>query len=91
MWQWRLWRNSTQCYTPKEIACIMLFDPARSNFDDLAFWCNESVHHNLLGESCFRVMKSALRFNMGDIESSFLFDSDNEALSEKVNDISVLF
>jgi len=31
-------------------------------------------------------MKSGLRFNMGDIESSFLFDSDNaEALSEKVN------
>jgi len=31
-------------------------------------------------------MKSGLRFNMGDIESSFLFDSDNaEALYEKVN------
>jgi hypothetical protein len=63
-----------------------IFDPARSNFDNLAFWCNEPAHHNLLGESCFRVMKSGLRFNMGDIESSFLFDSDNaEALSEKVN------
>jgi len=63
-----------------------IFDAARSNFDNVAFWCNEPVHHNLLGESCFRVMKSGLRFNMGDIESSFLFDSDNaEALSEKVN------
>jgi len=63
-----------------------ILDPARSNFDDVAFWCNEPAHHNLLGESCFRVMKSGLRFNMGDIESSFLFDSDNaEALSEKVD------
>jgi len=63
-----------------------IFDHSRSNFDNLAFSCNEPTHHNLLGESCFRVMKSGLRFNMGDIESSFLFDSDNaEALSEKVN------
>jgi hypothetical protein len=63
-----------------------IFDPTRSNFDKFAFWCNESAHQNLLGESCFRIMKSGLRFNMGDIKSSFLFDSDNaEALSEKVN------
>jgi hypothetical protein len=63
-----------------------IFDPSRSNFDNLAFSCDEPVHHNLLGESCFRVMKSGLRFNMGDIESSFLFDSDDaEALSEKVD------
>ena len=63
-----------------------IFDPARSNFDKFTFWCNEPAHHNLLGESCFRVMKSGLRFNMGDIESSFLLDSDNaKALSEKVN------
>jgi len=31
-------------------------------------------------------MKSGLRFNMGDIQSSFLLDGDEtEALSEKVN------
>jgi len=63
-----------------------IFDPARSNFDNVAFWCNEPAHHNLLGESCFRIMKSDLRFNMGEISSSFLFDRDNaEALYEKVN------
>jgi len=64
-----------------------IFDPARSNLDNLAFWCNEPAHHKLLAESCFRVMKSGLRFNMGDIQSSFLLDSDDsEALSEKVSD-----
>jgi len=63
-----------------------IFDPARSNFDSFAIRCDELAHHNLLGESCFRAMKSCLRFNMGDIKSSFLFDSDNtEALTEKVN------
>jgi len=63
-----------------------IFDPARSKFDNLAFWCNEPAHHNLLAESCFRVMRSGLQFNMGDIQSSFLLDSDDsEALSERVN------
>ena len=63
-----------------------IFNPTRSNFDDFVFSCNEPAHHNVLGESCFRVMKSGLRFNMGDITSSFLFDNDNrDVLSEKVN------
>jgi hypothetical protein len=67
-----------------------IFDPARSNFrigeKVLAFSCNEPAHHNLLGESCFHIMKSGLRFNMGNIPSSFQFDSDNDvALTEQVN------
>jgi len=67
-----------------------IFNPARSNFrlgeDSFTFSCNEPVHHNLLAESCFHVMMSGLRFNMGDITSSFLFDGGNsDALSEKVN------
>ena len=67
-----------------------IFDPARSNFrigeKDFAFSCNKNAYHNLLGESCFHIMKSALRFNMGNIQSSFLFDSDNAvALAEQVN------
>ena len=70
-----------------------IFDPARSDFligeEKFEFWCNEPVHHSLLGKSCFRIMKSekfGLRFNMGDITSSFLFDRDNgDMISEKVN------
>jgi hypothetical protein len=67
-----------------------IFDPARSNFrideKDFAFSCNEPAHHNLLGESCFHIMKSGLRFNIGNITSSFLFDSDNPfTLSKQVN------
>jgi hypothetical protein len=58
-----------------------IFDQARSNFhigkEDFKFWCDEPAHHSLLGESCFRVMESSLRFNMGNITSSFLFDRDN--------------
>ena len=67
-----------------------IFDPARSNFhvgeDRFEFWCNEAAHHNLLGESCFHVMETGLQFNMGNIKSSFLFDSKNAvALHEQVN------
>ena len=67
-----------------------IFDPARSNFrigeKDFAFSCNQPSHHKLLGESCFHIMKSGLRFNMGNIPSSFLFDSDNAVvLAEQVN------
>jgi NACHT domain len=67
-----------------------IFTRARSNFridkKDFNFWCDEPAHHSLLGESCFRAMESSLRFNMGNITSSFLFDRDNAvALSEQVN------
>ena len=67
-----------------------IFTQARSNFrinkKDFAFSCNEQAHQNLLGQSCFCIMKSGLRFNMGNITSSFLFDCDNTAvLSEQVN------
>ena len=67
-----------------------IFDPARSNFrigeGDFLFSCNEPAHHKLLGEACFDVMKSGLRFNMGNITSSFLFDRDNAvALSAQVD------
>ena len=73
-----------------------IFDPARSNFcvggDRFEFWCNEATHHNLLGGSCFRVMETGLRFNMGNIPSSFLFDSDNavalcEQVDKNINDV----
>ena len=67
-----------------------IFTQARSDFHfdnkDFTFSCNELAHHSLLGESCFDIMKSGLRFNIGDIKSSFLFDCDNaDALSEQVN------
>ena len=70
-----------------------IFTQGRSNFringKDFTFSCNESAHHSLLCETCFSIMKSeksGLRFNMGNITSSFLFDSDNTiALSEQVN------
>ena len=61
-----LLRRQCFTFTPKAIAFFvshflpdLIFNPAWSDFD-----------HELLGESCFRIMTSGLRFNMGDIQSS---------------------
>ena len=66
-----------------------IFDQARSTFcidkKDFTFSCDEPTHQCLLGQSCFYIMKSGLRFNIGNISSSFLFDQSNTALSEQVN------
>jgi len=57
-----------------------LFDPDRSK----KFWCNEMEHHRRLMESCFRIMKSGLRFNIANIPSSFVLDYDNTMLPDAV-------
>ena len=70
-----------------------IFTQSRSNFlidnKNFTFSCHRPTHHRFLGESCFCIMKSeksGLRFNMGNIPSSFLFDRDNATeLSEQVN------
>ena len=70
-----------------------IFTQARSNFridkEDFTFSCNKLAHHSLLGQSCFGIMKSekfGLRFNMGNIASSFSFDRDNTLeLSKQVD------
>ena len=57
-----------------------LFNQDRSK----KFWCNEAEHHRRLVESCFRIMKSGLRFNIANIPSSFVLDSGNSLLSDTV-------
>jgi len=62
-----------------------LFDRARSK----DFWCDQEEHHRRLMDSCFRVMQEGLRFNIANIESSFVFDRNNSTLPDAVaNNIS---
>ena len=56
-----------------------MFDQNRAK----KFWCDQAKHHRLLTDSCFRVM-DGLKFNIANIESSFLFDRDNSALPNAV-------
>jgi hypothetical protein len=57
-----------------------LFDEKRS----AEFWCDPGTHHRLLTNSCFRVMKEGLRFNIAEIPSSFILDCKNDALAGEV-------
>ena len=56
-----------------------IFDQNRAK----KFWCDQAKHHRLLIDSCFRVM-DGLKFNIANIESSFLLDRDNSALPNAV-------
>ena len=57
-----------------------LFDQDRSK----DFWRNQAEHHRRLTDSCFQVMKEGLRFNIANIESSFVFDRNNSVLPDAV-------
>ena len=67
-----------------------MFDQSRSNFEtpntSIKMSCNGSTHHAFLAHSCLRIMKSKLKFNICDLPSSFLFDSEVEDLSNRVNE-----
>jgi len=78
-----------------------IFDQSRSRFEvpdisgtgghivDLS--CDRKPHHALLTRSCFRVLKSNLRFNLCDLPSSFLLDSEvpdlDRRVKEKISDV----
>jgi len=46
--------------------------------------CDEAAHHARLTRSCFRIMKSCLRFNICDLPSSFLLDSEVPDLNDRI-------
>ncbi|KAF9524137.1 hypothetical protein CPB83DRAFT_948682 [Crepidotus variabilis] len=58
-----------------------IFTKARSR----AFWCDEAAHHRLLTTCCFRVMEEGLKFNIGEISSSFTLNNENPALLHNIN------
>ena len=57
-----------------------LFDRDRSK----KFWCNEAEHHRRLVESCFRIMKSGIRFNIANMQSAFMLDYQDTMLPDVV-------
>ncbi|KAF9007675.1 WD40 repeat-like protein [Hymenopellis radicata] len=51
----------------------------------LAYTCNIVAQHALLAQGCFTIMKRDLRFNICDLPSSFLLDSEVSDLTERIN------
>ena len=46
--------------------------------------CEEAIVHARLARSCFRIMKCQLRFNICDLSSSFLLDSEVPDLKQRI-------
>jgi hypothetical protein len=57
-----------------------LFDKRRSE----NFYCDRVKHGELLANCCFDVMEAQLRFNICNLESSFVFDKDVEGLDKRI-------
>lgn len=58
-----------------------LFDQVRSR----RFYCCKTHQYEVLANGCFNVMKAQLRFNICDLESSFVFDKDVLNLEERIS------
>jgi hypothetical protein len=66
-----------------------VFSQTRSTFTldgrHISVSCSQAQHHALLTKCCFDRMKESLRFNIGDITSSFLLDAEDLELTQRVD------
>jgi hypothetical protein len=65
-----------------------IFSQTRSTFEldgrRISMSCNKAHHHALLTKCCFDVMK-LLRFNIGDMPSSFVLDAEDPELTQRID------
>jgi len=68
-----------------------IFSQTRSKFKldghQIDMSCNEAYQHALLTKACFNIMLSAdlgLHFNIGEISSSFILDTEDQELAARV-------
>ena len=54
-----------------------------SPIQEINVFCDSSAHHGVLAHQCFSIMQDFLHFNMCDLESSYVFDSDVPELSDR--------
>ena len=66
-----------------------IFSQTRSTFKldgfRISMSCSQAQHHALLTKCCFDRMKESLRFNIGEITSSFLLDAEDPKLMQRVD------
>jgi len=48
-------------------------------------FCDGSAHHGVLARRCFSIMQASLRFNMCNLPSSFIFDSEVPGLNATID------
>ena len=66
-----------------------IFSQTRSTFElkgrQYSMTCIKAQHHAFLTRCCFDRMKEGLRFNIGDIPSSFVLDADDPELMQRID------
>ncbi|KAG8738397.1 hypothetical protein FRC12_016771 [Ceratobasidium sp. 428] len=48
-------------------------------------FCNEGKHHELLSQKCFQMTKKMLRFNILNLDSSYVLDEDVSNLTNRIS------
>jgi hypothetical protein len=59
-----------------------LLDSSRSG----NFYCDRAQQSEIIARRCFDVMKRQLRFNICDLDSSFVFDKDVDGLEKRIKE-----
>ncbi|EDR06536.1 uncharacterized protein LACBIDRAFT_389232 [Laccaria bicolor S238N-H82] len=66
-----------------------IFSQTRSTFKldgrEISVSCSQAQHHAFLTKCCFECMKESLRFNIGNITSSFLLDAEDPELTQRID------
>ena len=73
-------------FTQARSRFTMPISPLGTSSQTVDMSCDPAFHHALLTHSCFRIMKSGLCFNICNLPSSFLFDSEVPNLQLEVED-----
>ncbi|KAF8725293.1 WD40 repeat-like protein, partial [Rhizoctonia solani] len=58
-----------------------MFDKTRS----ARFYCDEAQHSQLLAKQCFDIMEDQLRFNICNLQTSFVLDSEVQDLQSRID------
>ena len=56
-----------------------------STRQDIDVFCEASAHHGILARRCFSIMRASLHFNMCNLPSSYIFDSEVPGLTSSID------
>jgi hypothetical protein len=87
-------------YISEKDGCVYIYHKSFSDFlldgnrSGPEFACNQNVQHATISMAGFRIMQSSLHFNMCNLPSSYLFDSEVQGLDQSIKsnivDVSAL-
>jgi hypothetical protein len=77
-------------YISDKDGCVYIYHKSFSDFlldgnrSDQKYTCNAKLLHSTISMACFRIMQSSLHFNMCNLPSSYLFDSEVQGLDQSI-------